>query len=330
LRYGAPVWSHPEALTQATRQLGAAPVFRSISGPLDPNGTSLPATQLQWLHATLGPSSTLPITAPAAARISPALYNAYRATAQFISADGRTVQFYATLTAGAFDSTAAMQAIPLIRTTLAGVGHRSGAAETGVGGQAAYSYDTSVISDHDLRLIVPVVLIALAVLLAIVLRSMVAPTYLILSVGLSYLAALGLAVGVFMGIGHGRGLILYIPFLMFIFLMALGSDYNILVMSRIREEALRRPLPEAVTRSVAATGGTITSAGIILAATFYVLTLAGGLLWPGGRHRHRRGHPDGHLPCPRAFHPIHRRAAPPLELVACRAGDRAGGQVRAA
>jgi RND superfamily putative drug exporter len=125
-------------------------------------------------------------------------------------------------------------------------------------------------------LIVPVVLIALALLLAVVLRSLVAPAYLIASVGLSYLAALGVAVLIFMGIGHATGLNLYLPFIMFVFLMALGSDYNILVMSRIREEAQTHPLREAVSRAVGATGGTVTSAGIILAAAFYVLTLAGG------------------------------------------------------
>lgn len=276
LRYASPVWGHSAALTQATQRLTGDPVFRSISGPLDPNGTPLSAVQLQRLHAALGSAAALPVTVPAGTAASPALYNAYRATAQFVSPDGRTVQFYATLKAGAPDSTAATQAIPHIRAAVARAGQSTGAAETGVTGLAAFSYDTGAISGQDLVLIVPVVLIVLALLLAIVLRSLVAPVYLIASVGLSYLAALGVTVLIFMGIGHGRGLILYIPFLMFIFLMALGSDYNILVMSRIREEAQQGSLPEAVTRAVAATGGTVTSAGIILAAAFYVLTLAGG------------------------------------------------------
>jgi len=122
---------------------------------------------------------------------------------------------------------------------------------------------------------VPVVLLAIAILLSVVLRSLIAPIYLIISVGLSYLAALGLAVVVFEGIGHGPGLNFILPFFMFIFLMALGSDYNILVMMRIREEAHDGPLPEAVARAVAATGGTVTSAGMILAGTFGVLTISG-------------------------------------------------------
>jgi RND superfamily putative drug exporter len=120
------------------------------------------------------------------------------------------------------------------------------------------------------------VLIVIAILLAIVLRSLVAPWYLIASVGLSYLAALGLAVVVFMGIGGGAGLNFVLPFFMFIFIMALGSDYNILVMTRIREEAQQYDLRTAVAHAINATGGTVTSAGLILAGSFAVLTIAGG------------------------------------------------------
>ena len=72
------------------------------------------------------------------------------------------------------------------------------------------------------------------------------------------------------GLYHG------IPFLMFIFLLALGEDYNILVMTRIREEAHKRPLREAVAKAVGVTGSTVTSAGLVLAGSFIVLTIAGG------------------------------------------------------
>jgi RND superfamily putative drug exporter len=144
-----------------------------------------------------------------------------------------------------------------------------------VAGQAASAYDVSSVSGSDLVLIVPIVLLVIGVLLAVVLRSLVAPWYLLASVGLSYLAALGLAVLVFMGFGGSTGVNFVLPFLMFVFLMALGSDYNILVMTRIREEAQEHPLREAVTRAIGATGGTITSAGMILAGTFLVLTIAG-------------------------------------------------------
>jgi RND superfamily putative drug exporter len=124
--------------------------------------------------------------------------------------------------------------------------------------------------------IIPIVMIVLALLLAIVLRSLVAPLYLVISVGLSYLASLGLAVLVFELIGGQDGINFVLPFFMFIFIMALGQDYNILVMTRIREEAHKMPLREAVTRAVGITGTTVTSAGIVLAAAFAVFAVVGG------------------------------------------------------
>jgi RND superfamily putative drug exporter len=276
LRYPSSVWQHPALLAAATQRLVHDPAFTSINGPLDPNGTPLSTAQLQHLHAVLGPPIGMPANQPAGTSIPANLYNAYRSTAQFISSDGHTVQFYASLTAGVPDSTGAMHAIPAVRAALSNVGRATGALDTGVAGQASFSYDISSISTNDLVLIVPIVLLVIGILLAVVLRSLVAPWYLLASVGLSYLAALGLAVAVFMGIGGSAGLNFFLPFLMFIFLMALGSDYNILVMTRIREEAQDLPLREAVTRAIGATGGTITSAGMILAGSFLVLTVAGG------------------------------------------------------
>jgi RND superfamily putative drug exporter len=104
----------------------------------------------------------------------------------------------------------------------------------------------------------------------------VAPLYLIVSVALSYLAALGAATGVFIDLRGDSGLTFVLPFLMFIFLLALGEDYNILVMTRIREENHDRTLREAVVEAVARTGPTVTSAGVILAGSFAMLAVAGG------------------------------------------------------
>jgi len=121
---------------------------------------------------------------------------------------------------------------------------------------------------------VPIAIVAIGLLLALVLRSLVAPLYLIVSVLLSYLAALGVATLVFIDVGGDSGVSFFLPFLMFVFLFALGEDYNILVMTRIREEARRLPLREAVVRAVGRTGSTVTSAGLILGGTFIVLTVA--------------------------------------------------------
>lgn len=275
LAFATPIWRHPGLLVRTEREMHAAPVFGAVSGPLDPNGTRLSPLQLVRLHSRLGPAVRLPLVPPAGGGIDPALYNAYHATAQFISVDGRTVQYYTTLGAGAPDSAAGMQSVPRVRQTVASVARSVGAAANGVAGQAAAAYDISDAATSDLDHIVPIVLVAIGILLALVLRSLIAPIYLIVSVGLSYLAAIGLAVIVFMRIGGGPGLNFILPFLMFIFLMALGEDYNILVMSRIREEAHHFPLTTAVTSALNATGGTVTSAGLILAGTFGVLGLTG-------------------------------------------------------
>ncbi|MGH7240839.1 MAG: MMPL family transporter, partial [Candidatus Saccharimonadales bacterium] len=94
----------------------------------------------------------------------------------------------------------------------------------------------------------------------------------------SYVASLGFAMLVFVHFGHQDGINFVLPFLMFIFGMALGEDYNILVMSRIREESHGsvKSLPKAVTKAVGITGTTVTSAGLILAGTFLILGLVGG------------------------------------------------------
>jgi RND superfamily putative drug exporter len=157
------------------------------------------------------------------------------------------------------------------------VQHQVGAVDSGVYGIDSTGYDISHLATSDLKTIVPIVLIIIGILLAILLRSLVAPIYLILTVGLSYLASLGFAMIVFVHIGGDDGLNFILPFLMFIFSMALGEDYNILVMTRIREEAHGNvTLRQAVTKAVGMTGTTVTSAGIILAGTFAVLAIAGG------------------------------------------------------
>ena len=122
---------------------------------------------------------------------------------------------------------------------------------------------------------IPIAIAVIAVLLALVMRSLIAPLYLIASVVLSYFSALGLTVLVFMKAAGQPGLTFILPFLLFMFLLALGEDYNILVMTRIREEAHRLPLREAVSRALKVTGTTVTSAGLVLAGTFGVLAVVG-------------------------------------------------------
>lgn len=208
-------------------------------------------------------------------------YVAYRAESQFISTNGHVIQFQAGLAVGDPGTAAALDEVPQVRSVLAGTAAATGAVAHGVAGEAAALYDISSTSDGDLVHIIPIAVLAIAILLGLVLRSAVAPLYLIASVVLSYLAALGLAAIVFIKIAGDGGLTFLLPFLMFIFLLALGEDYNILVMTRIREEAHDHSLKDAVVRAVGMSGPTITSAGLVLAGTFTVLAIAGSK-GPGG------------------------------------------------
>ena len=275
-RYASPVWDDPGALAKADSSLRSSGQFTTLSGPLDPNGQALTPAQYAHLHAELGPAAALPPREPATLTVPAADYDAYRTGTQYVSADGRTIQFEATLKAGGQQSTAAMNATPAIRDSVTAAAKASGATDSGVAGEAAALYDVSSASNHDLIVIIPIAVLAIGVLLALVLRSLVAPLYLVVSVALSYLAALGVSTLIFIDIGGDGGLTFILPFLMFIFLLALGEDYNILVMTRIREESRQLPLRAAVIRAIGRTGPTVTSAGLVLAGTFAVLAVAGG------------------------------------------------------
>jgi putative drug exporter of the RND superfamily len=275
-RFSQPVWTDPQVLARATTELQGSKEFNQVAGPLNPAGAMLPPATYASLHAALGPAKGLPPVPPPGSKVPAAEYQVYRATANFISPDGKTVQFSVGLRAGDPGGTEALNAVPAIRAEVTRIAAAAGAADSAVGGEAPALYDISSVSNSDLAKVIPIAIVAIGILLALVLRSLVAPLYLIASVGLSYLAALGLSVLVFIEIGGDKGLVFFLPFLMFIFLLALGEDYNILVMTRIREEAHRLPLREAVTRAIGVTGTTVTSAGLVLAGTFVVFGLVAG------------------------------------------------------
>jgi len=273
-RFRQPIWSDPGPAARAEELLAKSPLLRDLTGPFRSNGVPLTAAELTRLHAELGSPDHLSPTPPAG--ISLALYDAYRGEIQLVGPKGRTVVFAGAEAAGPQSSTAAMNAIPELRAEVARVAHQVGAAEAAVGGEAAGLHDVASLSNHDLVHILPVAVVVIGILLGLVLRSVVAPWYLVASVALSYAAALGISVLVFIeGLG-ASGLSFFLPFLMFLFLLALGEDYNILVVTRIREEAERQPLRQAVQTAMRVTGSTITSAGLVLAGTFAVFALAAG------------------------------------------------------
>jgi RND superfamily putative drug exporter len=270
LRFREPAWDDPAPVATAQRRLAALAQFNGLAGPFD----ALTPRQLTTLHAAVGGPAATPALPPPGSHIPPATWAAYGAESRFISPDGRTVLFDARLVAGDPGSNAALGQVPAIRAAVAAVARATGASAYGVAGEVPAAYDVSQVSDADLLRIFPVAIIVIGLLLALVMRSLIAPLYLIASVVISYLAAWGLSVLLFQDAAKAGGLFSGIPFLMFIFLLALGEDYNILVMTRIREEASRIPLRQAVTRALERTGPTVSSAGLVLAGTFGVFALA--------------------------------------------------------
>ncbi|GAA0593923.1 MMPL family transporter [Virgibacillus siamensis] len=174
-------------------------------------------------------------------------------------------------------STKAVHHIPEIKSAVAGYLEEAGVDDASrnvwLGGETAALYDTEQVTGKDQRIIIPVVLIIIAALLLVYLRSIVAMTYLLLTVVLSYLSALGLGwLVIHYGFGEPamQGLI---PLYAFVFLVALGEDYNIFMVSSIWENRKHMPLKKAIAEGVGQTSSVISSAGLILAGTFSVLAV---------------------------------------------------------
>jgi RND superfamily putative drug exporter len=141
-----------------------------------------------------------------------------------------------------------------------------------LGGIPAENYDIEQTNARDTRLIVPLVLLVVGLILAAVLRALVAPLYLIVTVVLSFAATLGLCTAAF-SLLSDEGVAFNLVLMAFIFLVALGVDYNIFLMARAREEAAVHGTREGVLAALVNTGGVVTGAGLILAGTFATLTL---------------------------------------------------------
>jgi RND superfamily putative drug exporter len=164
-------------------------------------------------------------------------------------------------------STEAFGLIPKIRRAA----HSAGGPGTLVGGASAVEADLRNSAARDNRLIVPIALLVVFLILVALLRSLVAPVMLILTVILSFAASLGAGAVVFDVIFGFPGSDPSLPLFAFVFLVALGIDYNIFLMARVREETLRHGTREGVLRGLAVTGGVITSAGVVLAGVFAAL-----------------------------------------------------------
>jgi putative drug exporter of the RND superfamily len=164
------------------------------------------------------------------------------------------------------DTASAIKLIPPIRSSVHAID-----ATSLVGGTTAVYYDIDAATRHDQKVIIPVILLLIAIILGLLLRSIAASLLLLGSVVISYYATLGACSIVFHHMFHFAGEDSSFPLFAFVFLVALGIDYNIFLMTRVREETIKSGTRAGMTKGVTVTGGVITSAGIVLAATFSVL-----------------------------------------------------------
>ena len=174
------------------------------------------------------------------------------------------VLLQATLT-DAYDSAAAQETVRELREAYGD--------DVQVGGNTATDVDTDDASIHDRNLIIPIVLAVITLILIALMRAIVAALMLVITTVLSFAAAMGVAALVFNHVLDLPGADPAVPLYGFVFLVALGIDYNIFLMTRVREESERHGTREGIIRGVALTGGVITSAGVVLAATFAALVV---------------------------------------------------------
>jgi RND superfamily putative drug exporter len=192
----------------------------------------------------------------------------------FISEDERAARLYVVISAYP-QSDAALSTVTEAREAIkdSTQGTALEGAEVVIGGTSAELTDVRQILDEDFNRVLIVVIVAILIVLIILLRSLVAPLYLLATVLLSYGTTLGIVSWIFQGLLGQDGISFMIPIIVFVLLVALGSDYNIFLMSRVKEESHKVGNIDAARLAAIATGGVITACGIILAGTFGVLVI---------------------------------------------------------
>jgi uncharacterized membrane protein YdfJ with MMPL/SSD domain len=283
-----------QAVDQLTDALRRQPGIAEVRSVTQPAGEPLTTTNLASLTggatdpAALGidPATTdlapfiQALGSPQGLRLTGPLLRQYPQITDrlglLLGNDGATTRLIVALDGNPYDNRAldAIRRIaPDTRAALAGTALAD--ARVAIGGPSSFYADMRQISNDDFKLLVAVIVVAIFVVLALLLRSLVAPFYLLATVILSYAATMGITVAVFEGVFGDPGITFWLAPFLFVILVALGADYNIFIMSRIREEAdAGHEIHEAVTRGITLTGRVITSAGIILAGTFAALMLA--------------------------------------------------------
>ncbi|MEI7554211.1 MMPL family transporter [Candidatus Chlorohelix sp.] len=255
-----------------------------VSGPTRPDGKtpSVDPASLQQQFATLPPALTeairsgkMPTTGsmPGGSSLNPQIIGLYAQTISYISPSNTVVRLQITLKSDPY-GVPALDSVTPIRTIAKQATQKAGLGENvSLTGMTAQLDDTRQASDHDKLIVIPLVILLTGLILGLLLRSLVAPLFLLAAVLLNFFAALGISSFLFTTIQGDDGLSYATPLYAFIFLVALGADYTIFLMSRVREEVAKLGIVEGTQKAVTNTGGVITSAGIILAGTFLVLTI---------------------------------------------------------
>jgi RND superfamily putative drug exporter len=199
------------------------------------------------------------------------LYAPPEVVATFESGTGTVARLYVTTVSNPY-ATAAFDTVRSLRTVMAGEVTLFGPAATAyVGGPTAEFTDVQSTISADFLRVAAITIVGILIVLMLLLRAIVAPIYLVVTVLLSYCASLSVSALLLQNVFGQAGLNYFIPLMVFVLLVALGSDYNIFLMSRVREESATRPLMEGIRAASARTGTVITSAGLILAGTFGAL-----------------------------------------------------------
>ncbi|MGQ0629413.1 MAG: MMPL family transporter [Sporichthyaceae bacterium] len=266
------------AQVRSVTQPAGQPLTRETLAEFTGGKTDLRALGIDPDRTDVGPLIAA-LSSPEGLRLTGDLLRDYPALADrlgyFLGDQGRTTRIVV-----AFDSSpyaaAVLDQVGTLDDVAAGVLAQGdlGGSRVAVGGPSAYFADIQTLATGDLRTVGALVLATIMLVLAALVRSVIAPLYLLASVVLSMLAALGITTLVFQGLLGEPGLAFYLPILLFVMLIALGSDYNIFIVGRVREELdAGRTVREATTHALVSTGPTITAAGFVLAGTFGALLI---------------------------------------------------------
>ncbi|HEY4751964.1 MAG TPA: MMPL family transporter, partial [Candidatus Limnocylindrales bacterium] len=186
----------------------------------------------------------------------------------FVSKDRAATRFYLTSAEDPY-AAASFATIRDSQTQLTAAAPGFGPAATAyLGGPTAQFADVQTTLEKDFMRVGIITVLGIFLVLVLLLRALVAPLYLVGTVLLSYLSAVGVSAFLFQNVLHHAGISFYLPLMVFVLLVALGSDYNIFLMSRVREESANRPIRDGIRIASGHTGAVITSAGLILAGTF--------------------------------------------------------------